>query len=158
MGQLGKSPEKEIIGFFLAFYLLLFDSVIYFLTVSTVKNHWYLPNKRPALFLLQTAWSVNPFCHHTNQTPHLKNKKMASLTRAICWGRISVIYIVRPGWPSVVDFQAIYRFICGAKILSTNYSRGVVNEVDGVFVEESLTGWRILDAVRNNIRKLWHGG
>ena len=39
MGQLGKSPEKEVIGFFLAFNLLLFVSVIYFLTVSTVKDH-----------------------------------------------------------------------------------------------------------------------
>ena len=94
---IGESPENEVFGFFLAFYLLLFDSVIYFLTVSTVKNHWYLPNKKPALFLLQTAWSVNPFCHHTNQTPHLKNKKIASLTRANRSGRISVIYIVRPG-------------------------------------------------------------
>ena len=156
MGQLGKSPQKEVIGFFLAFYLLLFVSVIYFLTVSTVKNHWYLPNKKPDWFLLQTAWSVNPFYHHTNQTLHLKKKKMASLTKANSPGAqicLSVCLGHR-----VVGFQAIYRFICGAKIFSTNQSRDVANEVGEVFGEESLTGWRTLDAVRNNSRKLSLGG
>ena len=93
MGQLGKSPEKEVIGFFLAFYLLLFVSVI-----STVKNHWYLPNKKPDWFLLQTAWSVNPFYHHTNQKPHLKKKKKkASLARANRPGA-HICHIHRKAW------------------------------------------------------------
>ena len=40
----------------------------------------------------------------------------------------------------MVDFQAIYRLICGAKIFSTNESKDVANEVGEVFGEESLTG------------------
>ena len=52
---IGESPENEVFCFFLAFNLLLFVSVICFLTVSTVKDHCYLPNKKPALFLLQTV-------------------------------------------------------------------------------------------------------
>ena len=63
----------------LAFTLLLFVSsyIIYFyFTVKTAEHHLCLPNKKLALFPLQTAslWSRNPFCHHTNRTRHLKRK------------------------------------------------------------------------------------
>ena len=78
-------------------------------TVSTVEDHWYLPNEKPALFLLLTEWSVNPFCHHTNQTPHLRKKKNGVINKGqSSGGRISFIYIVRPDFshtnPSNFEF------------------------------------------------------
>ena len=92
------------------------------------------PIKKLVLFLLQTAslWSGNPFYHHTNQTHHLSNEKVASLLVNRSESHVDVYLSYKNLGHSVVDFQAIYRFIFRAKIFSANQNK-TANEVGGVW-------------------------
>ena len=96
----GKAVEGRSSLSILSFTLLLLVSLI-FIFILLLKRQRIIVvspirNLRYSFCIAASLWSRNPFCHHTNQPPHLK-RKSGIINFNQSPGDVYLSYIIRPG-------------------------------------------------------------